>query len=269
VSEQAQSATQSSVATAQPVAPKVRFWQRRRRVTYRVDLVHSHDGIFTVVRNILETVVVIIFIVTFVVQPSQIPSDSMVPALQVGDFLLVNKQAFVPSDALDHLLLPSFTVQRGDIIVFHYPVDGSVTLVKRVIGVPGDHLRLHAGKVFVNGEALSEPYAYYAPSRANNYRDEFPSLREFPDDNVQTSWWLALRNLPRGGDLVVPPKKYFVLGDNRNDSEDSRYWGFVPQDEIIGRPLLVYFSATREAEARETGAMNHLRAEKHSIHVPR
>ncbi len=253
---------------AQPVtaAPKVRFWQRRRRVTYRVDLVHSHDGIFTVIRNILETIVVIIFIVTFIVQPSRIPSDSMVPTLQVGDFLLVNKQALVPSDALDHLLLPAATVQRGDLIVFHYPVDGSVTLVKRVIGVPGDHLRLHGGRVYLNGALIDEPYAYYATSRANNYRDEFPSLREFPDDNVQTNWWLTLRDLPRGGDLIVPPKHFFVLGDNRNDSEDSRYWGFVPQDDIIGRPLLVYFSARfREA----SGAINHLRAEKHTIHVPR
>jgi signal peptidase I len=266
MSEHPHPATHASVAATAPVALKVRFWQRRRRVTYRVDLVHSHDGIFTVVRNILETIVVIIFIVTFIVQPSQIPSDSMVPTLQVGDFLLVNKQEFVPSNALDHLLLPDATVKRGDLIVFHYPVDGSVTLVKRVIGVPGDHLRLHGGKVFLNGALVNEPYAYYAPSRANNYRDEFPSLREFPDDNVQTRWWLTLRNLPRGGDLIVPPAHYFVLGDNRNDSEDSRYWGFVPQDEIIGRPLLVYFSARfREA----SGAINHLRAEKHTIHVPR
>jgi signal peptidase I len=257
------------MATAPRVARKIHFWQRRRRATYRVDLVHAHDGIFTVVRNILETVIVIIFIVTFVVQPSRIPSDSMVPTLQVGDFLLVNKQALVPSSTLDHLLLPDASVQRGDLIVFHYPVDGAVTLVKRVIGIPGDHVRLHDGKVYRNGAPVDEPYAYYAPSRSNNYRDEFPSLREFPDDNVQTSWWLTLRDLPRGGDLVVPPRHFFVLGDNRNDSEDSRYWGFVSQETIMGRPLLVYFSAAREAEAKSTGAINHLRAEKHTIHVPR
>jgi signal peptidase I len=254
----------SSVLT--PVSrPKLRFWQKRHRGARQVDLVYSHDGIFTVFRNVLETAVVTVFIITFVVQPSRIPSDSMVPTLQVGDFLLVNKQTFVPANLLDRMVLPSTPVKRGDLVVFHYPVDYSVTLVKRVIGIPGDHLRMHGGKVFLSGELLKEPYAFYAPSRANNFRDEFPSLREFPDDNVQTRWWLALRDLPREGDLIVPPGHYFVLGDNRNDSEDSRYWGFVPQESIVGRPLLVYFSA-RAREA--TGAINHLRAEKHAVHVP-
>ena len=230
-----------------------------------IDRVHSHDGVFTVLRNILETVVVAIFVVTFAVEPSRIPSGSMAPTLKAGDFLLVDTQSFAPAGPLDRLLLPPAPVQRGDLIVFHYPVDGSVTLVKRVIGVPGDRLRMHGGRVWVNGVELQETYTQYTPARADNYRDEFPSQREFPFDNVQTSWWLALRRTPPGGELEVPAGRYFVLGDNRNDSEDSRYWGFVPQGAIAGRPLLVYFTA-RTTQAH--GTLERLRAAWHSFHVP-
>ena len=180
--------------------------------------------------------------------------------------MLVDQQSFVPSGFLDQLLLPSSAVQRGDLIVFHYPVNGDETLVKRVIGIPGDHLHLHHGRVYINGQMLLEPYAIYTAGRMNDYRDEFPSQRGFPDDNVQTPWWLELRKVPVGEDLVVPPKEYFVLGDNRNNSEDSRYWGFVPKEAIMGQPLLVYFTA-RAGEAN--GARGHLRAEWHSLHVPR
>jgi signal peptidase I len=231
----------------------------------KVDPLYSHDGVFTVVGNLLETIVVVLFLATFVVQPSRIPSESMLPTLKVGDFVLVDKQAFVPAGVLDRWLLPSETIQRHDMVVFHYPVNGDETLVKRVIGMPGDHIHLHQGRVYVDGGLLFEPYAIYKPAAKNSYRDEFPSLSDYPDDNVQTKWWLDLRRIPAGEDLVVPAGHYFVLGDNRNDSEDSRYWGFVPQDAVIGRPLLVYFSA----RAREAaGVWGHLRAEWRAVHVP-
>ena len=249
----------------QPQSVTAAVPQRVKTARPKVDRVYSHDGVFTVFRNLLELIVVAVFIITFVVQPSRIPSESMVPTLEVGDVLLVDKQVFTPSGFLDRLLLPPSKVGRGDLIVFHYPVDGDVTLVKRVVAAPGDHLHLHHGKVYINDVEMVEPYAIYTKARANNYRDEFPSQREFPDDDVQTGWWLALRRTPPGGDLVVPPGDYFVLGDNRNDSEDSRYWGFVPQDAVIGRPLLVYFTK-RAVDA--DGALNHLRAEWHSLHVP-
>jgi signal peptidase I len=236
------------------------------KVPKRLDPEYSHDGIFTAVRNILETIVVTIFIITFAVQPSRIPSESMQPTLKVGDFLLVDKQTFAPAGFLDKLLLPKAKLQRGDLVVFHYPVDGNVTLVKRVIGLPGDRIRLHLGRVLINDAPLAEPYAMYTPSKANNYRDEFPSQREFPEENVQTAWWLRLRTIVSDGEITVPPGNYFVLGDNRNDSEDSRYWGFVPQDEIIGRPLLVYFTARAE---EATGTLGRLRAAWYSFHVPR
>jgi signal peptidase I len=166
----------------------------------------------------------------------------MEPTLRVGDFLLADKQSFAPSGALDRLLLPPTQVERGALVVFHYPVDTSLYLVKRVVGVPGDRVRLRDGRVQVNGHPLIEPYAFYSPSRPNEFRDDFPSLQEV-DPNVDLPWWFELRRLTRDSDdIIVPPDEYFVLGDNRNDSEDSRYWGFVPRNAIVGRPLLVYFT---------------------------
>ncbi len=213
---------------------------------------HEHqpsDGFFSAIKPVLEILVVAVFVVTFIVQPFRIPSESMVPTLLVGDFLLVDKQSFAPSGPLDRLLLPPARVQRGDLVVFHDPLrpplDSATPLdqivVKRIVGLPGDTLRLHNGRVFIDSLPLAEPYAFYSPSRPNNFRDEFPSLRE-ADPNVEPRWWIQLRRSASTGQLSVPPNQFFVLGDNRNDSEDSRYWGFVPRSDIIGRPLAVYFS---------------------------
>jgi signal peptidase I len=201
----------------------------------------EHDGLLTTLKSILEIIVFAVFIVTFIVQPFRIPSGSMEPTLRVGDFLLVDKQSYGPSGELDRLLLPPTRVQRGDLVVFHFPVDHKLHLVKRVVGLPGDRIRLRGGRVLVNGRVLDEPYAFYSPSRPNGFRDDFPSLLE-ADPNVDLRWWIYLRQSIRGEDVIVPRNEYFVLGDNRNDSEDSRYWGFVPRSAIVGRPLLVYFT---------------------------
>jgi len=201
---------------------------------------YHREGPLHALKSVFEIIVVALFVTTFIAQPFQIPTPSMVPTLRIGDFILVDKQTFAPG-AGHYGILPKSTVQRGDIIVFHWPVDPSMHLVKRVIGVPGDRIRLHHGRVFINGQPLAEPYAFYSRSRPNSFRDEFPSLRE-ADPNVEPAWWLNLRSSISGGELTVPPGEYFVLGDNRNDSEDSRYWGFVPRDAIVGRPLVVYFA---------------------------
>jgi signal peptidase I len=163
----------------------------------------------------------------------------MESTLLVGDFLLVDKQSGPPS-GFDGLLPPS-AIRRGDIIVFHDPVDASLHLVKRVIGLPGDHLRLHDQHVYINGRQLNEPYAIYRPGPPDNFRDNFPRLQS-PDPDIDSVWWIKMRNLIDNGELIIPAGDYFVLGDNRNDSEDSRYWGFVPRDVIVGKPLLIYFS---------------------------
>jgi signal peptidase I len=202
---------------------------------------HTRNGILPALQSLLNLIVIAIFIITFCAQPFRIPSESMESTLLVGDFLLVNKQVASPNADGSAGLLPSTLIHRGDIIVFHDPVDSTLHLVKRVIGLPGDHLRLHGGHVFINGQPLSEPYAVYRPSPPDNFRDNFPRL-ESADPEIDSHWWIRMRSLIDNGDLIIPTGNYFVMGDNRNDSEDSRYWGFVPREAIVGEPLLIYFS---------------------------
>ncbi len=218
----------------------------------------EHDGVLTTLKSIIEIIVFAVFLVTFVVQPFRIPSGSMEPTLRVGDFLLVDKQSYGPAGVLDRLLLPPTPVRRGDLVVFHYPVDPRLHLVKRVVGLPGDRIRLRAGRVLVNGQMLSEPYAFYSPSRPNGFRDDFPSLLE-ADPNVDLRWWIELRKTARDADVTVPANEFFVLGDNRNDSEDSRYWGFVPRSAIVGRPLLVYFTLPLAEDLSSTSVLGRVR----------
>ena len=175
----------------------------------------------------------------------------MESTLLVGDFLLVNKQPATPGGFASPL--PSSSVHRGDIIVFHDPVDSTLHLVKRVIGLPGDRLRLHGGHVFINGHALAEPYAVYRPSPPDNFRDNFPRLQS-ADPEIDSHWWIRMRSLIDNGELIIPTGNYFVMGDNRNDSEDSRYWGFVPQENIVGQPLLIYFSL-HQPDSDDTAAL--------------
>jgi len=163
----------------------------------------------------------------------------MESTLLVGDFLLVDKQSTAPGGSGG--LLPASLIRRGDIIVFHDPVDATLHLVKRVVGLPGDRLRLHDRQVFINGRPLTEPYAVYRPSPPDNFRDNFPRLQS-ADPDVNSLWWIRMRKLIDNDELIIPSDNYFVLGDNRNDSEDSRYWGFVPRNAIVGKPLVIYFS---------------------------
>lgn len=201
--------------------------------------------------------VVGIFVLTFLFQTYRIPSGSMIPTLEIGDCVLVSKtgEAAPSKPGFARRLLPPSPVRRGDLVVFHFPPDPSHLLVKRIIGMPGDQLYLRNGRVVLNNKPLAEPYALYTPARPDVYRDEFPNLHE-TDPNVDPAWWLALRRtLRRDGNLPIPPGRYFVLGDNRNNSEDSRYWGFVPADGIVGRPVLVYFSIPNGADAPAGGPL--------------
>jgi signal peptidase I len=199
---------------------------------------HRH-GLLQASQSLVNIIIVAIFIITFTVQPFRIPSASMEPTLLVGDFLLVNKQ--VGPEVSPRIFPPTSVIQRGDLIVFHYPVDASLHLVKRVIGLPGDRLRLRDGHAYIDGRALSEPYAVFRPSVPDSYRDDFPRLIS-ADAGVDSRWWIEMHSLVTSGELTIPADSYFVLGDNRNDSEDSRYWGFVPRAAIVGKPFLVYFS---------------------------
>jgi signal peptidase I len=210
-------------------------------------------GVLPAVQSLLYVLVAALFLMTFTVQPIRIPSSSMEPTLLVGDFLLLDKQS-VAGDAGG--LLPPSGIQRGDVVVFHDPVDDpSIHLVKRVIGLPGDRLHLREGVVYLNGKPLRESYAVHRAAEADTFRDDFPLLQTM-DAGVDPNWWIRLRGLVHGGELTVPAGQYFVMGDNRNDSEDSRYWGFVPRNAIVGKPVMIYFSwrAPGSSDAGETDA---------------
>ncbi|HET7105005.1 MAG TPA: signal peptidase I [Terracidiphilus sp.] len=195
--------------------------------------------------SLLRTIVYALFLLTFVFQPFLIPSESMERTLLVGDFLLVNKQIFAPDGkpgSLGRRIMPYRNVERGDIVVFHH--SSPRYLIKRVVGLPGDHIRIENGKLLVNGVVRPEPYAAFEPAAPSSLRDNFPA-RLYTDPNVDPDWWRELQHLTRNGELTVPAGEYFMLGDNRNHSKDSRFWGFVPRQAIVARPLVIYFSVRR------------------------
>ena len=216
-----------------PSEPQAPLSARKVTVSFGSDLISS-------LQSLMGTVVIAIFVITFIVQAFQIPSESMENTLLVGDYLLVNKLCYGGTGLGDHVM-PYQKIGRGDIIVFHYPVDPQQHFVKRVIGLPGDRLRMVNKRVLINGKPLDEPYVRFLEPANNLYRDDFPRT-DIPAANMEGSWWLQMRKLVEDGELIIPQGNYFVMGDNRDDSQDSRYWGFVPQENIIGRPLLIYWS---------------------------
>jgi signal peptidase I len=184
-------------------------------------------------------ILIYLFATTALVQAYVIPSGSMERSLLVGDHLLVDRLAFSAPGPISRMGIPLREVKRGDIVAFRYPEDVRQTYIKRVIGLPGDQIRLENRQVVRNGRKLIEPYTEHIASAGDPYRDDFPLAPE-------------AFTTPRGRDMlehhvvnrevVVPPGMLFVLGDNRDNSADSRYWGFVPRSEVIGKPLLIYSS---------------------------
>jgi signal peptidase I len=193
------------------------------------------------VQSVAGTVVIAVFVVTFLLQAFTIPSESMEQTLLTGDYLLVDKFCYGGKTGLNRIL-PYRNVNRGDVIVFHYPVNPAQDFVKRVVAVPGDRLRLINKRVYVNGVLVQEPYVQFISPLRNFYRDDFPQT-DTPDYGVNARWWKEMPKLVENHQLIIPADHYFVLGDNRDDSQDSRYWGFVPRENIIGRPLLIYWSS--------------------------
>jgi len=192
------------------------------------------------------TILLLLFGTTTLVQAFVIPTPSMEDTLLVGDHLLVDKLTYSPPGSISKYLLPYEEPQRGDIIVFRYPLDIQTNYVKRVIGVPGDHIRVVNKQVFRNGFPLKEPYVYYKSPYPDYYRDNFPSD---PNVSLNDSTRDMLQNHVVNGDVVVPPDCYFAMGDNRDNSADSRYWGFVPRANIIGKPLMVYWSYATDTQS--------------------
>ncbi len=185
------------------------------------------------------TILLLLFLTTALVQAFVIPTGSMEDTLLVGDHLLVDKLAYAPAGPVSKHILPYEQIKRGDIIVFRYPVDISQTFVKRCMGVPGDRIRIINKQVYLNGVKLDEPYKVHKTDYIDPYRDNFPGE---PNANVYPGAIDMLQHHVVNGEIVVPPNCYFAMGDNRDSSLDSRYWGFVPRENIIGKPLVIYWS---------------------------
>ena len=206
--------------------------------------------------SIASVLAVGLFVMTFVFQNFEIPSASMVKTLLIGDHVLVDRISLAPPAKW-----APFTfyrdIRRGDIIVFLKPGEPDLFLVKRAIGIPGDRIHLRNGVVYLNGVAQKEPYAAMPSNDGdyqhayNPYRDDFPSIPPDPMYQVTASWQYELPQNIKDGDLVVPPGKVFAMGDNRPDSLDGRYWGFVPRENIVGRPMFVYWSFDTPADQIE------------------
>jgi signal peptidase I len=194
--------------------------------------------------SLLVTIILALFLTTFVVQSFKIPSQSMEPTLLVGDHLLVNKFIFGGTGAWYEKILPYRAIRRGDVIVFRFPFDDHPYYVKRVIGIPGDRVKIVDQQVYVNGNLLNEPYVVHDTAVPYDpFGDSFPPVtRHYYRSSVRQEWADQILDHVSDGELIVPAAKYFVMGDNRDRSFDSRFWGFVDRTAIMGGPVVIYWS---------------------------
>ena len=205
------------------------------------------------IRNSLSewavTILFLLFGTATLCQAFVIPTGSMEDNLLIGDHVLVDKLAYAPADSFSRHLLPYQDPKHGDIIVFRYPPDLTQMLVKRLIGMPGDRIRISNGVVYRNGLRLNEPYVYhkyaYDPAQDNF---PWPCCRPVKEDSAQLAQQTMLERQTPAGEIVVPENQYFGMGDNRDNSSDGRYWGFIPRDNIVGRPFLIYWSYRASTE---------------------
>ena len=180
--------------------------------------------------SLVIAVILAVFVRTFVFQAFKIPTGSMEKGLLVGDHLIVNKMISAPTlSSMERAVLPRRDIRRGDVIVFKYPVEPERDFIKRVIGLPGDRLELRRKQVFINGQPLDEPYVQYL--------EPPPPEDARPTDDLR-AWY---------GPVTVPERQYFMMGDNRDNSQDSRYWGFLPESYVKGKALFIYFSFEENA----------------------
>jgi signal peptidase I len=190
-----------------------------------------------------------LFIITFILQAFEIPSSSMENTLLIGDHVFVNREQFAPPTRWMGPLLPYRDIHRQDIVVFLSPAEPGLYVVKRIIGVPGDKIHLRDGLVYRNGEKLDEPYVIHSgPEKYNPYRDNFPAVPPSEYNNLFPDWEASLKQYIQGDDVVVPADSYFAMGDNRDVSYDSRFWGFIPRQNVIGRPMFIYWSFETPAD---------------------
>jgi signal peptidase I len=213
----------------------------------------KHETTMEFIASMAIVLVVGLFIITFNLQAFEIPSGSMENTLLVGDHLFVDRAGFAPETAWIKPVFPYRSISDGDIVVFVSPAQPGLYLVKRVIGIPGDRIRLHNGVVYRNGEPQSEPFVRRSGTY-DPYRDDFPAVPPGLGRGVTPEWALTMESHVQDGDLVVPPNSFFAMGDNRDNSYDSRYWGFVPLVNVVGDPMFIYWSfKTPESQYMKTG----------------
>ncbi len=224
----------------------------------------EHVSAWEYIESLLVTIILALFLTTFVVQSFKIPSQSMEPTLLVGDHLLVNKFIFGGTGAWYEKLMPYRPIRHGDIIVFRFPYDDHPYYVKRVIGIPGDRIRIVDQQVYVNGQSQKEPYVVHDPAAMYDpFGDTFPPVtsRYMLRSAVRQEWAEQILDHVSNGELIVPPQKYFVMGDNRDRSSDSRFWGFVDRTAIMGGPVVIYWSIdSTEDEAEDVSFSVRLRS---------
>jgi signal peptidase I len=257
--ESTQQPSHSVQALGDPLVAEVQEPAPHEAVSSPIPPHEHHDDQTTIseyLESLLVTVILALFGTSFIVQAFKIPSPSMEHTLMVGDHLLVNKFIFGGTGAWYEKLLPYRPIARGDIIVFKYPYSDHQHFVKRVIGLPGDHLKLVDQEMFINGKLLNEPYVQHDPAALGDPLNSYfpPPAKLMISSQMLPEWVDELPKHVVGDELVVPPGKYFAMGDNRDRSSDSRYWGFVDREAIMGRPFLIYWSvdATTSDYAQET-----------------
>jgi signal peptidase I len=207
------------------------------------------ETVLEFISSMAVVLVIGLFIITFNLQAFEIPSSSMEDTLLIGDHVFVDRMTYAPQTNAVGPLLPYREIRRGDIVVFLSVTDPGMYIVKRIIGLPGDRIRLRAGVVYRNGQALDEPYMKKACDDLGTpcyspYRDNFPAVPASSSAVPPTPEWTLFMPLNKNADdeLVVPKESYFAMGDNRFASYDSRYWGFIPRENVIGRPMFIYWS---------------------------
>ena len=228
---------------------------KKKKTEKQVEKQKQKETLPESILGIASVLVVGLFIITFVVQAFEIPSSSMENTLLIGDHVFVDRLTPTAKAAYMGPLLPYRPVRRGEVIVFLSPVERGLYVVKRIIGVPGDRIHLRDGKLFLNGVEQKEPYLYPDNGSYFPYRDDFPKYPAAGVANVASEWPMILQEHIQGDDLVVPPGEYFGMGDNRVDSLDSRYWGFIPRKNIIGRPMFIYWSFITPRDQYERTSM--------------
>jgi signal peptidase I len=201
------------------------------------------------------TILMYLFVTTTLVQAYVVPTGSMEGNLRIGDHMLVDRVAFAQAGDIGRHVMPYRDIARGDIVAFLYPEDVRQTYVKRVIGVAGDRIRMVDKQVIRNGRRLIEPYTQHIDAGSYSYRDDFPTG---PGPFTKPRGVDMLEHHVKDGEVIVPPDALFVLGDNRENSEDSRFWGFVPREYVVGKPLVVYWSYDAPTEDLEAWSLSHI-----------